>query len=159
MIGSQRPRGRDWITFPLFRFEILVVMPMEHRLRARRQIAASDLDRGDAHYLSGAGRPDRPDTRGSAACADSLEAADRRVDDRHSAVGCEPAGIAALPNWGVKNYVDLDYVLAKRIGAKGLWSDLYAVAPRSLGTKPYVAELAAIIRAKCASQLNRIELL
>jgi len=68
-------------------------------------------------------------------------------------------GIAALPNWGVKNYVELDYVLAKRIGAKGLWSDLYAVAPRSLVTKPYVAELAAIIRAKCASQLDRIELL
>jgi len=68
-------------------------------------------------------------------------------------------GIAALPNWGLKNYVDLDYVLAKRIGAKGLWSSLYAVAPKALAEKPFLAELATIIRSKCAAELDGIELL
>ena len=41
-------------------------------------------------------------------------------------------GVAALPNWGLKNYVEHDYVLARPIGAKGLWSDLYAVTRKSL---------------------------
>jgi LysR family transcriptional regulator for metE and metH len=159
VIGSQRPRGRDWITFPLFRFEILVVMPMEHRLRARRQIAASDLD-GET-LITYPVPEDRIDL-----IREVLRPARIRLKRRTAELTiailqlvASRRGIAALPNWGVKNYVDLDYVLAKRIGAKGLWSDLYAVAPRSLVTKPYVAELAAIIRAKCASQLDRIELL
>ncbi len=68
-------------------------------------------------------------------------------------------GIAALPNWGVRNYVELDYVLAKRIGSKGLWSNLYAIAPRTLAAKPYLSELASIIRSKCAADLDGIELL
>lgn len=35
-------------------------------------------------------------------------------------------GVAALPSWGLKNYVDYDYVVAHRVGPQGLWSDLYA---------------------------------
>ena len=132
---------------------------MEHRLRARRQIAASDLD-GET-LITYPVPEDRIDL-----IREVLRPARIRLKRRTAELTiailqlvASRRGIAALPNWGVKNYVDLDYVLAKRIGAKGLWSDLYAVAPRSLVTKPYVAELAAIIRAKCASQLDRIELL
>ena len=43
VIGSQKPRGRDYVALPLFRFEILVVMPLEHRLRTKRRVAAADL--------------------------------------------------------------------------------------------------------------------
>jgi LysR family transcriptional regulator, regulator for metE and metH len=68
-------------------------------------------------------------------------------------------GIAALPNWGVKSYVDHDYVLAKRVGAKGLWSELYAVAPKALAARPYFADFVAIVRDTCATQLEGIELL
>ncbi len=68
-------------------------------------------------------------------------------------------GIAALPNWGVKSYVDHDYVLAKRIGAKGLWSDLYAIVDRAQAKRPYVADFVGIIRETCAAGLDRIELL
>ena len=35
-------------------------------------------------------------------------------------------GVAALPSWELKNYVDYDSVVARRIGPQGLWSDLYA---------------------------------
>ncbi|HEV7394645.1 MAG TPA: LysR substrate-binding domain-containing protein, partial [Burkholderiales bacterium] len=68
-------------------------------------------------------------------------------------------GVAALPDWGVKSYVDHDYVLAKRIGAKGLWSDLYAIVSRTQSKRPYIPDFIAIIRQICASELDRIELL
>jgi LysR family transcriptional regulator for metE and metH len=68
-------------------------------------------------------------------------------------------GIAALPSWGVKSYVDHDYVLAKRIGAKGLWSDLYAIGGRAQSKRPYMVDFVGIIRQICASELDRIELL
>ncbi|MGH8638319.1 MAG: LysR substrate-binding domain-containing protein, partial [Burkholderiales bacterium] len=67
-------------------------------------------------------------------------------------------GIAALPNWGLKNYVELGYVLAKRIGPKGLWSELHAIASKSVAEKPYFQELAAIIRSQCAADLDGITL-
>ena len=68
-------------------------------------------------------------------------------------------GIAALPNWGVKNYVDHDYVLAKRIGPAGLWSELYAVSKKSVASRPYFEDFVTIVRDTCAAQLDGIELL
>lgn len=68
-------------------------------------------------------------------------------------------GVAALPNWGVKNYVDYDYVVAKRIGARGLWSELHATAAQSLAGKPYLADLLGIAREQCARLLPGIELI
>jgi hypothetical protein len=68
-------------------------------------------------------------------------------------------GVAALPNWGVKNYVDHDYVLAKRIGTKGLWSELYATVPAAIADRPYVDDFVSIVRDICAAELDGIELL
>jgi len=68
-------------------------------------------------------------------------------------------GIAALPNWGVKNYVDHDYVLAKRVGSQGLWSELYAVAAKGFASRPYFDDFVTIVRDTCAAQLDGIELL
>ncbi len=68
-------------------------------------------------------------------------------------------GIAALPNWGVKNYVDHDYVLAKRVGTQGLWSELYAVAAKGFASRPYFDDFVTIVRDTCAAQLDGIELL
>ena len=59
----------------------------------------------------------------------------------------------------MKSYVDHDYVLAKRIGAKGLWSDLYAIVSRTHSKRPYISDFMAIVRQICASELDRIELL
>jgi LysR family transcriptional regulator, regulator for metE and metH len=64
-----------------------------------------------------------------------------------------------LPSWGVKSYVDHDYVIAKRIGAKGLWSNLYAVMPAALAKKRYLQDFVSIVREKCAANLEDITLL
>ena len=159
VIGSQRPRGRDWVALPLFRFEILVVLPVEHRLHARRQIDAADL--AGETLITYPVPEDRIDF-----IREVLKPARMRLPRRTAELTvailqlvASRRGIAALPSWGVKNYVDADYVLAKRVGQKGLWSNLYAVVPRALATKPYVAELTSITRTQCAAELDRIELL
>jgi LysR family transcriptional regulator for metE and metH len=63
-------------------------------------------------------------------------------------------GMAALPSWGLKNYVDHDYVIARRIGAKGLWSDLYAATSRDLADQPYVVDFIATARRTCFATLD-----
>lgn len=159
VIGSQKPRGRDYAALPLFRFEILVVLPIEHRLRSRRRVEAADLE-GET-LITYPVPEERIDL-----IRQVLNPAGIRLKRRTAELTvailqlvASRRGIAALPNWGVKNYVDLDYVVAKRIGAQGLWSDLYAVVPRALAGKPHVAEFVSIIRSECASTLEGIELL
>ena len=159
VIGSGKPRGREFRTMPLFRFEILAVLPVEHRLRAKRRIEATDLT-GET-LITYPVPEDRIDL-----IREVLRPAGIRLQRRTAELTiailqlvASRRGIAALPNWGVKNYVDYDYILAKRIGAKGLWSELHAVVPRSLAEKPYVLELVSIIRAKCAAELDGIELI
>ncbi|MNW10614.1 hypothetical protein D3C71_2078660 [compost metagenome] len=50
-------------------------------------------------------------------------------------------------------------MLAKRIGAKGLWSELYATVPAAMADRPYVADFVTIVRDTCAAELDGIELL
>ena len=159
VIGSQKPRGRDYTALPLFRFEILVVLPIEHRLRARRRVDPADL-KGET-LITYPVPEERIDLIREVLRPAGIRLA-RRTAELTVAIlqlVASRRGIAALPNWGVKNYVDLDYVVAKRIGAKGLWNDLYAIVPRSLAGKPYVIEFVSIIRTKCATELEGIVLL
>jgi len=159
VIGSQRPRGRDFTVLPLFRFEILVVLPLEHRLRARRRVEAADL--AGETLITYPVPEERIDF-----IREVLKPAGVRLERRTAELTvailqlvASRRGIAALPNWGVKNYVELDYIVAKRIGAQGLWSELYAVVPRALAQKPYVTEFVSIVRSECAASLDGIELL
>jgi LysR family transcriptional regulator for metE and metH len=159
VIGSLPPRGREWTVLPLFRFEMMVVLPVEHRLRARRLLEPADL--AGETLITYPVPEERIDF-----IREVLKPARLRLPRRTAELTvaivqlvASRRGIAALPSWGVRNYVDLDYVLAKRMGPKGLWSNLYAIAPRALATKPYLAELAAVIRQKCATDLNGVALL
>ena len=159
VIATQRPKGRDYAALPLFRFEILLVLPVEHRLRARRRVEAADLE-GET-LITYPVPPSRIDL-----IREVLEPSgvtlQRRTAELTVAIlqlVASRRGIAALPNWGVQSYVDHDYVIAKRIGAKGLWNDLYAVTPKRHASKRYVQEFVAIVREKGAASLEGITLL
>lgn len=159
VIGSRPPAKRALAVAPLFRFEILAVIANEHRLRNKRRIEAADLA-GETLITYPV-----PESRIDL-IREVLEPAgihlQRRTAELTVAVlqlVASRRGVAALPNWGVKNYVDHDYVLAKRIGGKGLWSELYATTPAAMAQRPYVADFVSIVRDTCAAQLDGIELL
>jgi len=159
VIGSARPRMHGYTQLPLFRFEIVLVLPPEHRLRGRRRIDAVDLR--EETLITYPVPPKRIDF-----IREVLEPAGialpRRTAELTIAIlqlVASRRGIAALPNWGVKSYVDHDYVIARRIGAKGLWSSLYAVTHTPSAQKRYVQEFVEIVRQKCAATLDGITLL
>lgn len=159
VIGSPPARRRGWQVTPLFRFEILAVIANEHRLRNKRRIEAADLD-GETLITYPVPEP-RIDL-----IRQMLEPAGIKLQRRTAELTiailqlvASRRGVAALPNWGVKNYVDHDYVLAKRIGAGGLWSELYGVAPKAAASRPWLEDFYAIVRDTCAAQLDGIELL
>ena len=159
VIGSPGGRSRNWTVLPLFQFEILVVLPNEHRLRSRRFVNAADL--AGETLITYPVPEERIDFIREVLRPAGVKLA-RRTAELTVAIlqlVASRRGIAALPNWGLKNYVDLDYVIAKRIGPKGLWSSLHATASRTLAAKPYFSEFASLIRTKCAADLDGIKLL
>ena len=68
-------------------------------------------------------------------------------------------GVAALPNWAIKNYVDYDYVIARPLGEQGLWSELFVSVPPVQAQKAYVADFVSVIREQCSATLDGIKLL
>lgn len=159
VIGSMPASRRGLSIAPLFRFEILAVIANEHRLRSRRKVEAADL--AGETLITYPVPEHRIDL-----IREVLDPAGIRLERRTAELTvavlqlvASRRGIAALPNWGVKNYVDHDYVKAKRIGARGLWSELYATVPAALATRPFVRDFVSIVRDSCAATLEGIELL
>jgi LysR family transcriptional regulator, regulator for metE and metH len=159
VIGSRPATRRNLHIAPLFRFEILAVIANEHRLRSKRRVVAEDL-RGETIITYPV-----PEARIDL-IREVLEPAGIKLERRTAELTvaimqlvASRRGIAALPNWGVKNYVDHDYVLAKRIGAAGLWSELFAVSMKPIASRPYFADFVTIVRDTCAAQLDGIELM
>ncbi|MGB7650155.1 MAG: LysR family transcriptional regulator [Gallionella sp.] len=55
-------------------------------------------------------------------------------------------GIAAMPAWAVQSYLQTGYVLAKRIGKKGLRGELYAVTNPALAQAAYLQDFVNTLR-------------
>lgn len=151
--------GPAFASFPLFRFETLVVMAQKHRLAAQRRLQAADFA-GETliTYPVPAQRVD---------LIREVLAPARIVFQRRNAeltaamlqLVASRRGIAALPNWAVKPYVDDDYVSARPVGEHGLWSELFVSVPEGQRHKAYVLDFVNVIRAQCAASLDGIKLL
>lgn len=156
IIGAVQRAKKGVVWHPLFRFEILAALPTDHRLRGKPVLTAADFatetlitypvpdDRIDLirQVLRPAGVvPKRRTTE--------LTLAILQLVASHQ-------GIAALPNWGIADYIGRQQVLGKRIGRNGLWSDLYAATTRSLAGEPYLEDFIATARRECFATLSGI---
>jgi LysR family transcriptional regulator for metE and metH len=154
VVMAQNPRRRGIVYEPLFRFELLAVLAPEHGHRSKRLLQAHDF--ADETLITYPVPEDRIDVirrvlkparvRFKRRTAELTVAILQLVASRR--------GIAALPSWGIKNYLEHDYVVARRIGAKGLWSDLYAATTTDLARQPYVADFIATARRTCFATLD-----
>lgn len=159
IIGAKPTVRQGLRCFPLFRFEIMIVMENEHALRDKPYVQPRNLI-GETLITYPV-----PETRIDLVreiLAPKGIKLPRRTAELTIAIMqlvASKRGIAALPNWGIKNYVEHDYIRAKRIGKHGLWSELHATCTPSLANKPYLQDFLGIIKNVCATQLDGIELL
>jgi LysR family transcriptional regulator for metE and metH len=157
VIGSSC--GPEYPVFPLFRYEILVVMAQKHRLHALRRLAATDFT---GETLITYPVPEQRIDLIREVLQPAHIAFERRTAELTVAIlqlVASRRGIAALPNWAIKNYVDYDYVLAKPVGEHGLWSDLFVSVLPALEQKAYLIDFVGVVREQCARTLDGIELL
>lgn len=151
--------GPEYASFPLFRFEILVVLAQKHRLSAQRRLAAADFE-GET-IITYPVPEQRIDLIREVLRPAQINF-ERRTAELTVAIlqlVASRRGVAALPNWAIKNYVDYDYVMAKPVGEQGLWSDLFVSVPPALEQMAYVTDFVSVIREQCARTLDGIKLL
>jgi LysR family transcriptional regulator for metE and metH len=156
IIGSDHKPRRGLVFHPLFCFELLAVLPFDHRFKAKRYLTASDFaDDTLITYPVPEGRIDvirrvlkpagvHPKRRTS-----ELTIAILQLVASHR-------GIAALPNWGIRKHIDLEYVTARRIGKRGLWSDLYGATTDELAHQPFMRDFLKTAERTCFATLDGI---
>ena len=159
VIGGLPEKIKDLQHVALFKFEIMAVLPPDHALRNKSRLLAADFTNETLiTYPVPEARIDI--IRQVLQPANILY--NRRTAELTIAIMqlvASRRGIAALPSWGIQNYVEHDYVIAKHIGTSGLWSELYAIGTSEMMVRPYAKDLARIIRDVCAGSLKGIKLL
>lgn len=144
---------------PLFSFEIVALLPHGHALLQKPFLVAGDFADQTLitypvvdemldlvrHVLKPAGvTPTRRTTELTVTML-QLVASGR--------------GLAALPLWAVKSYLDRDYVVSRRVGELGLVGKLYAAVPERLRDRSYVAEFVRLMRETSLLTLPGVDLL
>jgi LysR family transcriptional regulator for metE and metH len=157
VIGSHPGRRRGIVHRPLFRFEILAVLPVDHPLRAKRVLEAQDF-RGET-LITYPVPEDRIDLIRQVLKPARIRPV-RRTAELTVAIlqlVASRRGIAALPGWGIKNYTDYEFVISRRIGKGGLWSDLYATMTKETASRPYAADFIEIVKTRCFETLGGLK--
>lgn len=145
---------------PLFRFEIVALLAHEHPLAPRDYLTAKDF--ANDTLITYPVPDDMLDVVRQVLQPAGVQTAARRTTELTVAMlqlVASRRGIATLPVWAAQNYLDRDYVLAKRITADGLTGRLYAACLPELSNKPYLADFVNSTRESCYLNLPNVELL
>ncbi|OYY98510.1 MAG: LysR family transcriptional regulator [Methylophilales bacterium 16-45-7] len=151
--------SRNLTHIPLFKFEIMAVLPNDHPFKTKSRLHAEDFTNQTLitypvpearidlirQILSPAHIPFNRRTAELTIAIMQLVASHR--------------GIAALPSWGIQSYLEHDFIAAKPISEQGLWSELYAVGAATTMSTYYAQDLARIIREVCAEKFSGIKLI
>ena len=159
VIGGMPERSRNLSHLPLFKFEIMAVLPPEHLLKNKLRLSAEDFS--NETLITYPVTDARIDLIRQVLAPEHIQY-NRRTSELTIAIMqlvASRRGIAALPSWGIQSYVEHGYVIAKPIGRKGLWSELHATGTEGMMTKPYAIDLVKIIRDVCAEKLIGIRLM
>ena len=159
-IVSEADADEDGVVYrPLFSFEIVALLPRGHALLDRPWLEAADFAGPTLitypvpdDMLDIVRRVLRPAGIAPARRTSELTVAMLQLV-------ASGRGVAALPMWAVRGYLDRGYVAGQRIGAEGLTGRLHAAVPQRLAERPYLADFVRIMRETSPRTLPGITLL
>jgi LysR family transcriptional regulator for metE and metH len=144
---------------PLFSFEIVGLLPQGHALLGKPALQAADF--ADQTLITYPVPDEMLDLVRRVLVPAGISPA-RRTSELTVAIlqlVASGRGIAALPLWAVKSYIDRGYVASQRIGKDGLVGSLYAAVPERLSDRPYVSEFVRLMRETSLLTLPGVSLL
>ncbi len=157
VIGSENQPQPGIVHFPLFCFEILAVLAPGHTLGKKRALDAADFSQ---EVLITYPVPEMRIDLIRQVLMPAGVTWQRRTAELTVAIlqlVASKRGIAALPGWGIKNYLDYDYIIALRIGENGLWSNLYLSVREDTASLRYLQDFLQTINQVCFATLDGIK--
>lgn len=146
VITSEPAKRRNIVYHPLFRFEIFALLAKNRPLVDKEWLEPEDFAK---HTLITYPVPEHMID----VIRQRLEPAgihpERRTVELTVAIlqlVASRKGLAALPGWAVHSYIERGYVIAKRVGRGGLWSNLYAATTTNTSELPYIKDFLATVR-------------
>jgi LysR family transcriptional regulator for metE and metH len=144
---------------PLFRFEIVALLPKGHALLARPWLEAEDFA---GQTLITYPVPDEMLDLVRLVLKPAGVTPPRRTSELTVAMlqlVASGRGLAALPLWAVEGYLARGYVARQRIGEGGLTGRLYAVSTAALASRPFLGDFVRIMRETSLLNLAGVSLL
>jgi LysR family transcriptional regulator for metE and metH len=153
VVLGQKLRRRGVVYAPLFRFEILGLMAVDHPLARRAWLRPEDF--AAETLITYPVPPQRIDLMRQVLKPRGIRPRIRTAELTIAILQLVASrrGLAALPGWGVQNYVQDDYVAARRIGKSGLWSDLYAATRTEQAATEPVLDFIRTLKDRCFATL------
>ncbi len=136
----------DVVFHPLFSFDIVALLPHGHPLLRKPWLAAADF--ADQTLITYPVPDDMLDLVRRVLQPAGITPP-RRTSELTVAMlqlVASGRGLAALPLWAVKSYLDRGYVAQRPIGEQGLTGRLYAATPQRLSDRPYLADFVRTMR-------------
>lgn len=126
---------------PLFRFEAMVALAPDHRLRDRPFIVPDDLaEETLITYPVDRNRLDIFTRFLDPADVEPRELRTAELTPMLMQLVATGRGVASLPNWALTEYLERNYVIVKPLGKEGQWSTLYAAVREDQLDAAYVEE-------------------
>ncbi|NML62504.1 LysR family transcriptional regulator [Massilia sp. RP-1-19] len=149
----------DMVFHPLFEFEMVALLPLNHPYLAKPYLEAQDFA-GQA-LITYPVPDDMLDLVRQVLKPAGIEPPRRTTE---LTVGmlqlvASGRGFAALPLWAVNAYLERGYVARQRIGPEGLTARLYAVIPKHLAHNAYLVDFVQVMRETSLLSLPGIRLL
>jgi LysR family transcriptional regulator for metE and metH len=159
-IVSEVQESESGVLFhPLFSFEIVALWPTGHPLLGKPWLDAADFAE---QTLITYPVPDEMLDLVRRVLQPAGIAPPRRTSELTVAMlqlVASGRGVAALPLWAVKSYLDRGYVASQRIGEHGLTGRLYAATPQRLADRPYLNDFVRVMRETSLLTLPGVTLL
>ncbi|MBK1791850.1 LysR family transcriptional regulator [Persicirhabdus sediminis] len=160
VIISQKSRRKMTDYFPLFQFEMPLLLAHDHPLNDKDYVTARDFEMENLitypipeermdifrKVLRPAGVQPRSQRRTELTVAILQLVASRR-------------GVSVLPRWAVATYLDSGYINEKKITSSGLTSELYAAVRRESTSQPYMVDFVQMMKSTMAQMFKDVEIL
>lgn len=159
IVGQVDAAETDVTFCPLFAFDIVALLPNGHPLLHKPWLEAADF--APHTLITYPVADDMLDLVRDVLRPAGVEPA-RRTSELTAAIlqlVASGRGVAALPLWAVKPYLERSYLAAARIGSTGLQGRLYAAVPPGLAAVPWLQDFVAIMRETSLLNLPGVTLL
>jgi len=142
LVVTSDPQPLAGITYiPLFSYQPLLALSRHHRLAGKTYIEAEDLSHET--LITYPVEKERLDIFKQFLIPEGVVPAKIRHADMTLMMlqlVASGRGVAGLPNWALFDYLQKDYVVARRLGKEGVWNTLYAAVREEQQSLAYLQD-------------------